>query len=91
MIGHFESLGAKNVNKPVLLIKIYARHLTGDTGYTGHYFSMCAALLYHFNVIYIKKINNEHQVSSYGRTINFESYQPITFANRLHFWGIHTC
>ncbi len=34
--------------------------------------------------------NSERQVSSYGRTINFESYQLITFANRRQVWSIHT-
>ncbi len=34
--------------------------------------------------------NSERQVSSYGRTIDFESYQPITFANHRQIWSIYT-
>ncbi len=34
--------------------------------------------------------NSERQVSFYGRTIDFESYQPITLANRRQIWSIHT-
>ncbi len=33
----------------------------------------------------------KRQVSPHGRTIDFESYQLITFANRRHIWGIHQC
>ncbi len=35
-------------------------------------------------------INSERQVSSYCRTIDFESYQLITFANLRQVWSIHT-
>ncbi len=38
----------------------------------------------------VESIYSERQVSSHGRTINFESCQLITFANRRQVGSIHT-
>ncbi len=38
------------VNKLILSLKKHARYLTGDTGSTGRYFSMCLTPYYHIKI-----------------------------------------